>query len=107
MPKNFTPSQATAMVISPPIVELLNSIPSSATMSQANEMANFVPPYQPIVYSTPPIPPRGTGIPRGSVPNYYFNKYDAPDRVTRIKPKGGFINSFEECLAAVREDFKK
>jgi hypothetical protein len=45
MPKNFTPSQAppvmstlssrpeTAMVISPPILELLNSISSSATMN--------------------------------------------------------------------------
>jgi hypothetical protein len=57
MPKNFTPSQAppimstlpsrpeTAMVISPLIVELLNSIPSLATMSRTNELANFVPPY--------------------------------------------------------------
>jgi hypothetical protein len=57
MPKNFTPSQAplvmstlpsrpeTAMVISPPIVEPLNSIPSSATTSRTNELANFVPPY--------------------------------------------------------------
>jgi hypothetical protein len=56
-PKNFTPSQAppvmstlplrpeTAMVIGPPILELLNSIPSSATMSGTNELANFVPPY--------------------------------------------------------------
>jgi hypothetical protein len=58
MPKNFTPSQAppvmstlllrleTAMVISPPTVEPLNSIPSSATTSRTNELANFVPPYQ-------------------------------------------------------------
>jgi hypothetical protein len=48
MPKNFTPSQAppvmstlpskpkTAMVISPPLVELLNNIPSSATTSRTN-----------------------------------------------------------------------
>jgi hypothetical protein len=47
------------MVISPPILELLNSIPSSATMSRTNELANFVPPYQKVMYSTPPIPPRG------------------------------------------------
>jgi hypothetical protein len=55
MPKNFTPSQEplvmstlpsrpeTTMVISPLIVELLNSIPSSATTSRTNKLANFVP----------------------------------------------------------------
>jgi hypothetical protein len=91
MPKNFRPSQAppimstlpsrpeTAMVISPPIVEPLNSIPSSATTSQTNELANFVPPYQTVTYSTPPIPPRGMGIPHGLVLDYYFNKYGALD----------------------------
>jgi hypothetical protein len=59
------------------------------------------------VYSTPPIPPRGTGAPRGPVPDYYFNKYGAPDRIPRTEPRGGSINSFEDCLAAIREDFKK
>jgi hypothetical protein len=119
MPKNFTPSQAplvmntlplrpeTAMVNSPPIVEPLNSIPSSATTSRTNELANFVPPYQMVTYSTLPIPPRGTGIPHGPVPDYYFNKCGAPDRVPRTEPRGGSVNSFEECLAAVREDIKK
>jgi hypothetical protein len=61
-----------------------------------------------VTYSTPPIPPRGTGIPHGTVPDYYFNnKYGAPDRVSRTEPRGAFVNSFEECLSAVREDFKK
>jgi hypothetical protein len=57
MPKNFTPSQAppimstlqsrleTAMVISPPVVEPLNSIPSSDATSRTNELASFIPPY--------------------------------------------------------------
>jgi hypothetical protein len=58
------------------------------------------------VYSTPPIPPRGTGVPRGPVPNYYFNKYGAPDRVPRTEPRESSVNSFRECLAAVREEFK-
>jgi hypothetical protein len=120
MPKNFTPSQAppvmrtlplrpkTAMVISPPILEPLNSIPSSAAMSQTNELASFVPPYQTIAYSTPPILPRGTRIPCGLVPDYYFNnKYGAPDRVPKTEPRGASINSFEECLDVVREDLKK
>jgi hypothetical protein len=114
MPKNFTPSQAppvmsifplrpeTAMVISPPIMEPLNNIPSSATTSQTNELANFVPSYQIVAYSTPPIPPRGTGVPCDPVADYYFNKYGTPDRVLRTKTRGGSINSFEECLAAVR-----
>jgi hypothetical protein len=100
MPKNFTPSQAplvmstlpsrpeTAMVISPPILEPLNCIPSSATMSRTNELTNFVSPYQTVVYSTPPILPRGTGVPHGLVPNHYFNKYGAPDRVPRTEPRG-------------------
>jgi hypothetical protein len=101
MPKNFTPSQTalvmstlpsrseTAMVISPPIVEPLNNIPSSAAMSRTNDLASFVPPYQMVAYSTPPILPRGMGIPRGLVPDYYFNdKYGAPDRVPRTKPRG-------------------
>jgi hypothetical protein len=119
MPKNFTPSQLppvmstlpsrpeTSMVISPPIMEPLNSISSLATTSGTNELANFVPPYQMVKYSTPRIPPRGTGIPHGPVPDYYFNKYGAPDRIPRTEPRWGSINSFEECLAAVREDFKK
>jgi hypothetical protein len=57
MLKNFTPSQAppvmstlpskpeAALVICPPILEPLNSIPSLATTSRTNELANFVPPY--------------------------------------------------------------
>jgi hypothetical protein len=107
LPKNFTPSQAppvvstltlrpeTALVISPPIMEPLNSIPSSATTSRTNELANFVPPYQTVVYITPPIPPRGTRVPLGPVPDYYFNKYGTTDRVPRTKIRGGSINSFE------------
>jgi hypothetical protein len=119
MPKNFTPSQAPlimstlslrtkiTMVISPPIVAPLNSIPSLANTSRTNKLVNFVPPYQTVTYSTPPIPPRGTGVPHGPMPDYYFNKYGAPDRVPRTEPRWSSINSFEECLAAVREDFKK
>jgi hypothetical protein len=119
MLKNFTLGQAppvmstlplrpeTAMVISPPILELLNSIPSLATTSRTNELANFVPRYQMVSYSTPSIPPRGTGVPRGPVLDYYFSKYGTPDRVPRTKTRGSYINSFEECLAAVWEDFKK
>jgi hypothetical protein len=119
MPKNFTPSQATpvisalpsrpetAMVISPPMVEPLNTVPSLATTSRTNELADFVPPYQTFAYSIPPIPPRGTGVPRGPALDYYFNKYGALDRVPGTEPRGGSVNSFEECLAAVREDFKR
>jgi hypothetical protein len=107
MPKNVTPSQAppimstlpsrpeTAMIISPLIVEPLNSIPSLATRSRTNELANFVPPYQTVAYSNPPIPPRGTGVPEGPMPDYYFNKYGAPDRVPRTKTRGGSVNYFE------------
>jgi hypothetical protein len=118
MPKNFTPSQAppimstlssrpeTAMVISPPIVEPLNSIPSLSPTSQTNELANFIPPYQTVAYSTPPILPRGIGVPRDLVPDYYFNKYGASDRVPRTETRGVSVNSFEDYLAALREDFK-
>jgi hypothetical protein len=119
MSKSFTPSQAppvmstlpsrleTAMVISPPIVEPLNSIPSSTTTSRTNELVNFVPPYQTTTYSTPPIPPRGTGVPHSSVLDYYFNKYGAHDRVPRTEPRESSVNSFDECIDVVREDFKK
>jgi hypothetical protein len=41
------------------------------------------------------------------VSDSYFNKYGAPDRIHRAEPRRGHVNSFEECLAAVREDFKK
>jgi hypothetical protein len=93
------------MVISPPIVEPLNSIPTLAATRQTNELASFVPPYQTVAYGTPPIPPRGTGIPRSLVPDYYFNnKYGTPDRVPRNEPRGASVNSFEECLATVRKD---
>jgi hypothetical protein len=97
----------TAMVVSPPILELLNSIPSLATTSRTNELANFIPRYHMVSYSTPPILPRGTGVPRDPVLDYYFSKYGIPDRVPRTKTRGSYINSFEECLAAVWEDFKK
>jgi hypothetical protein len=59
------------------------------------------------MHSIPPIPPMGTGIPRGPVLDYYFNKYGAPDRIPRAEPRRGHVNSFEECLSVVREDFKK
>jgi hypothetical protein len=50
----------------------------------------------------------GTGIPHDPVPNYYFNnKYGTPDRVPRTEHRGASVNSFEECLAMIREDFKK
>jgi hypothetical protein len=119
MPKNFTPSQAppvmstlpsrqeTAMVISPLIVESLNSVPSLATTSRTNELVYFVPPYQTVAYNTPPIPSRGTGVPCGLVLDYYFNKYGTPYRVLRTDPRGSSVNSFEECLVTVKEDFKK
>jgi hypothetical protein len=79
MSKRFTPSQMpltmstlpprpeTTMVKSPLLVEPLNSIPSSATLSRTNELANFISPYQTVMCSTPPILPRGMGAPRGSV----------------------------------------
>jgi hypothetical protein len=60
-----------------------------------------------VMYSSPPIPPRGTGVPRGPVLDYYFNKYCTPDRVPRIETRGCCVNYFEECLAMVRDDFKK
>jgi hypothetical protein len=46
------------------------------------------------------------GIPRGPVSDYYFNKYGTLDRVPRTEHRGDSVNSFEECLAAIREDFK-
>jgi hypothetical protein len=57
-------------------------------------------------YSTPPIPPRGAGIPHGPVLDYYFNKYGTPDRIPRTESRKSFVNSFAECLAMVREDLK-
>jgi hypothetical protein len=95
------------MVISPPLVEPLNSIPSSTTMNRTDELADFVPPYQMVAYSTPLILPRGTGFPHGLVSDYYFNKYDVSERIPRTEPREVSINSFEECLSAVRADFKK
>jgi hypothetical protein len=47
------------------------------------------------------------GISHSPMPDYYCNKGGTPDRVPRTEPRGGSVNSFEECLATVREDFKK
>jgi hypothetical protein len=66
-----------------------------------------VPPYRIITYSTPPIPSVGTGIPHGPVLDFYFNKFSAPDRVPWAGPRRSPINSYEECLAFIREDLKK
>jgi hypothetical protein len=119
MPKNFTPSQAPpamsmlplqsdkSIVVSPPIVEPLDSIPSSATTGRTNELESVVPPYWTVVHSVPPIPPMETRIPRGPVPDSYFNRFAAPDRVPHVEPRRNPINSYEECLAAFREDFRK
>jgi hypothetical protein len=42
------------------------------------------------------------------VSDYYFiNKYGASDRVPRTESRGASVNSFEKCLATVREDLKK
>jgi hypothetical protein len=38
-----------------------------------NEFANFTPPYTTIAYSVPPIPPQGSDVPRGLIPD---NVYD-------------------------------
>jgi hypothetical protein len=101
----FPPKPEIAMVMSPSLVEPLDSLPWLATTSQTNGLANFVPPYQMVVHSIPPIPSMGTGIPCSPVPNYYFNKYGTPDRIPRTEPGRVLINSFEECLATIREDF--
>jgi hypothetical protein len=76
-------------------------------MNRSNKLANFVPPYQTVMYSTPPIPPRGTKVPRGLAQDYYFNRYGTSEWISRTKPRGGSVNSIEECLAMLREDFKK
>jgi hypothetical protein len=60
-----------------------------------------------VAHSIPPILPTSTGIPRGLVPDAYFNRYGTPDVLPRVEPRRGPVNSFEECLAAVREEFKK
>ena len=119
MPLNFVPSQAppavnalpskpeTAMVVSPPMVDPLDSIPSSATTGRTNELASFIPPYRTVAYSTPPIPPRGTGVPHGPVPDSYFHRFSAPDRVQHVEPRRPPLNMVEECLAVFKEDLKK
>jgi hypothetical protein len=70
MPKNFTPCQVspamstlppkseTALVLSPSMVEPLDSIHTSAIPSRTNELDNFVYSYQIVAYNTP-IPPMG------------------------------------------------
>jgi hypothetical protein len=60
-----------------------------------------------VVYSTPPIPPRGMGVSRGPASGYYISKYGTPDRAPRTETRGGSVNSFEECLVVVREDIEK
>jgi hypothetical protein len=47
------------------------------------------------------------GIPHGPVPYYYFNKCGTSDRVPKTEPRGASVNSFEECFATIREDYKK
>ena len=43
--------------------------------SRAAEISASMPlvPYNTVAYSSPPIPPQGTGIPYGPLPNTYFN----------------------------------
>jgi hypothetical protein len=67
------------IVLSPPMVEPITSIPSSATNSRMNELANFLPPNCIVPYCTSPIPPVGIGIPRGPMTESYFDKYSAPN----------------------------
>jgi hypothetical protein len=67
------------MVLSSPIVDPINSIPSSVTNVRTNKFSNFIPPYRTIVYSTP-IPSMRNGIPQGLLSETYFNKYNAPKR---------------------------
>jgi hypothetical protein len=73
---------------------------------QTNKLDNFVPPYRTVTYSTPPIPPMGTRIPR-PVLDSYFNKFGTPERVPRAEPRKTPVILCEECLAVIREDFKK
>jgi hypothetical protein len=101
------PKSETALVLNPPMVEPLDNIHSSAIPSQTNELDNFVSSYQTITYNTPPTPPMGTEIPHGMMPNSYFNKFNAPNRVPRFEPRRNLINSYEDYLDTIREDLKK
>jgi hypothetical protein len=57
-----------AIVLSPPMVDPITSIPSSTTDRRTNELANFLPPYCSVAYITPPIPSVGIGITQGPMP---------------------------------------
>ena len=36
-------------------------------------MVNFEPPHTTVAYSVPPIPPQGSGVPRGPIPDDVYN----------------------------------
>jgi hypothetical protein len=95
------------MVLSPPIVGPKNSIATSISNGWTNELACFIHPYRIVAYSTLPIPPMGTDIPQGLMPNSYFNKCSVPSRVPHIEPGPTPINSYDDCLTIIREVFKK
>jgi hypothetical protein len=50
-----------------------------------NELANFVPPYSAVAYSVPPIPPQGTGVPCGPIPNDIYDSYLRRAPVSPVK----------------------
>src|SRR5688572_18872634 len=68
-------SQTGYMVVYPEQPEPIATIPSSVIPSRTNELANFIPPYTLVAYNVPPIPPQGTGIPYGPVPDEVFDSY--------------------------------
>ena len=57
------------MVASPATPRPIASILSSAGPSRTNELANFDSSYTTVVCSVPPIPPQGSGVHRGPIPD--------------------------------------
>ena len=100
---SFPPAmQTNALVMSPTSVEPITSIPNLIT-NRLNELANFVPPYRTVAYSTPPIPPGGTEISHGPVPNETFSAMKAsahppPSSTSTRSP----IAHIEECIAHIK-----
>jgi hypothetical protein len=121
MPLNYFPGQAplakasfcnkekpeSAIVLSPPMIVLITIIPSLTTISRTNKLDNFIPPYRIVAYSTPPIPPMCTGVPQGLVPDSYFNKFSAHNRIPCVEPRSTPITNMEECLVVIIADFNK
>ena len=96
------PKPNSTLTLRMPTPEPIASIPHSANISTANELATFVPPYYSIAHSTPLVPLMVTGSPYGLVPFGH-----QPQHAPQPGPHRSLSLSMTNMMATLKDEMNK